>query len=257
MNQDDAFAELAQYYDTIMEHVDYYRWFRTTEALGRMAPQPLLHLDAACGTGVLMDRLRGPEWKCFGIDLSAAMLSQIRAQGRNLAAANADLRALPFCGAFGLITCLFDSINFLIEEHDLRRAMRELADALAPGGLLYFDAVTERMVLEHFDGQTWTETTGAYETTWDSTYDHRTGINRSRILIDAGAQGVVRERIYARETLESAIEDAGLILLGVFDAHSWRPPQRKTIRLDLVAVKDPARRIHQQFERACRTIRAV
>lgn len=257
MNQDDAFAELAQYYDTIMEHVDYHRWFRTTEALGRIAPQPLLHLDAACGTGVLMDRLRSPEWRCFGIDLSAAMLSQVRAQGRDLAVANADLRAVPFCGTFGLITCLFDSINFLIEEAGLRRAMRELADALAPGGLLYFDAVTERMVLEHFDGQTWTETTGPFETTWDSTYDHRTCINNSHIRVDAGAKGLVRERIYDQETLESAVEDAGLTILGVFDAHTWRPPQRRTTRIDVVAAKNPPRRIHHQFERVCRAIRAV
>lgn len=257
VNENDAFAELAQYYDAIMEDVDYYRWFRTTEAIARMAPQPFIHLDAACGTGVLIDRLSGPRWKSFGIDLSAAMLRQTRAQGRDVNVANADLRALPFSCTFSLITCLFDSINFLLEEEDLRRAMRQLADALLPGGILYCDAVTERMVLEHFDGQTWTETTGAFETTWSNAYDPKTGINNSRIHVDAGARGTVRERIYSRETLESAMEDAGLVILGVLDAHSWRPPQRRTTRLDLVAIKDPPRRVQQQFEKVCREVRGV
>lgn len=255
MTPQDAFEELARYYDAIMAHVDYARWARLTEYLGRLAPAPVHHLDAACGTGVLIERLRHTGWKCLGFDLSYAMLQQARKQGRREAAVHANLCAMPFRNSFGLITCLFDSINFLLDEQSVRRAIEELASAMTPGGLLYLDMVTERMVTEHFDGQTWTETTGAFETTWSNTFDRRSGIHDSMLRVSNGADGLIRERIYSTEAIEDALHSAGLVLLGHFDAHGWRPVRPRTTRIDFIAAKMPPRRMIQQFQRLVEKVR--
>ena len=114
MPRPDDFANLARYYDPIMEHVDYDRWFVITTTLAELAPDPFLHLDAGCGTGVLMGMLRKIGWSSVGIDLSLAMLQTGRRRRGSLPVAAADLRALPFRGAVDLMTCLFDSMNFLL-----------------------------------------------------------------------------------------------------------------------------------------------
>ena len=255
MTAPDAFEELARYYDAIMEHVDYERWVRITASLGEVVQAPVRHLDAACGTGVLLDRVRPWGWHCHGIDLSLAMLREGRKQGRTAPSAQANLCRLPFDNCFNLVTCLFDSINFLLEEAHVFQALRQIAGAMTEDGLLYFDSVTERMVTEHFEGQTWTEDNGGFETTWSNEYDREAGINDARLHISSGAEGVIRERVHAQNLLEDAVREAGLTLLGVFDAASWRPPQPRTVRLDFVAAKRPSVRTQRAFKKACQTIR--
>ena len=51
MSAPDAFGELARYYDPLMTHVNYDRWFFTVSALADLVEEPIRHLDAACGTG--------------------------------------------------------------------------------------------------------------------------------------------------------------------------------------------------------------
>ena len=166
----DPFADIAPYYDTIMEHVNYGRWFRVTEALSTLLPPGFTHVDAACGTGVLIKRLRADGWRSFGVDLSFAMIRAGRKGPRALPAATADLRALPLHGGADYVTCLFDSLNFLLEYEDVERAFGQIYGALAPQGLFYFDVVTERMVKDYFEGQEWIEQNGRFSTTWRSAW---------------------------------------------------------------------------------------
>ena len=172
MRGDDSFKELARYYDEIMSHVNYDHWELTSALVSSLLPRPFVHLDAACGTGALLERMRRLKWRSFGVDISAAMLRADKNRA-DLPVAVADLRALPFRGAIDYITCLFDSMNFLLSIEDVEGALCEVADALRPGGILYFDIVTERMVLEYFAGQRWTERTGRLSTRWDSRYSRK------------------------------------------------------------------------------------
>ncbi len=255
MSAMDAFDELAHYYDAIMEHVDYERWAKIAEELGRLAPAPVRHLDAACGTGVLLERLGHTRWKRCGFDLSHAMLRQTRKQGRFLSVVNADLRDLPFGPCFSLITCLFDSINFLLDERDMRRAFQQMAGALAPGGLVYVDTVTEHMVTKHFAGKTWTENSGAFDTTWSNTYDRQAKVHHAQVRVSNGDGGLIRERVYPTETLLEALEEAGLVVLGVFDTVGWQPVRPRTTRIEFVAAKTPPKRLVQQFQHSVAKIR--
>ena len=55
----------------------------------------------ACGTGVLLTRLRAAGWNSVGVDLSRAMLQS----GKRPRVACADMRRLPFGERFDLIVC--------------------------------------------------------------------------------------------------------------------------------------------------------
>lgn len=248
MNLQDAFAELAPYYDQIMDHVNYDRWYAVVSSLSALFPRGFQHVDAACGTGTLVKRLRADQWNSVGVDFSYAMVRSGRRSGAMFPGSVGDLRALPFAGGVQYVTCLFDSINFLLSVEDVTRAFSEVHQALAPQGVFYFDVVTERMVTEHFDGKDWTEDNGRFSSTWSSRYSRRTGIAETSVRVNSGPQGTVRERIYLQREIEKAIEDAGLTLLGAFDAHTWKPPHRRTVRIDFVAAKNPSRALRKQFD---------
>ncbi len=246
MLRDDAFRDLAHYYDPIMEHVHYDRWFMITTALAELLPDSFRHLDAGCGTGVLVNMLRRAGWASFGMDLSHAMVRTARRQRGALPVAVGDLREFPF-HSLEYITCLFDSINFLLEEAEVRRAIQCFANALRPGGLLYFDIVTERMVTEFFEDQEWTEDNGRFRTTWYSVYDRKTSVAETTIRVNTGAEAFIRERIYPTPFFIKAVRDSGLTLLAAVDAGSWKCPTRRTTRIDFVAVKDPGHTLTRRF----------
>ena len=255
MSTQDSFAEIARFYDPIMNHVDYERWRAVLDALTPLLPKPVRYLDAACGTGTLLDSMRRNKWQGMGFDLSHAMLHAGRKQRAGLPVTAADLRALPFRNAFDCISCLFDSINFLLETEDVRQAFREFHAALAQEGLLYFDIVTERMVTEYFEGRSWTEQNGGFSTTWSSTYDRNACIAETGIRINTGAESLVRERIYPVDFFKEALADTGFTLLAMLDAHTFRPPGKRTTRIDFFAAKTPQDRSIKQFNAMIGTLR--
>ena len=240
MPVNDTFVDLARFYDPIMSHVNYDRWYLIAGRIADLLPRGFTHIDVACGTGTLLKRLRACGWKSHGIDLSYAMLHSGGKGETEWPVAAADMRALPFNASAHYVTCLFDSLNFLIDEEDMRTGIKQLGEALRPGGILYLDVVTERMVLDHFAGQEWNEQNDGFSTAWTCEYDRKTNTAASEIRVNGGPPNTILERIYSVDELEDALTQAGFQLLGIFDAERWRAPGKKTLRIDFVAVKgDP------------------
>ncbi len=253
----DVFEDLARYYDPLMEHVNYDRWFFITAALADLVPAPFRHLDAACGTATLVEKLRRTGWESIGVDLSPAMIAAGRKKDPRLPLAVSDLRSIPFVDSVDLVTCLFDSLNFLLDEKDLALAFQQLYGALRPGGVLYADIITERMVTDHFENQDWEENNEGFRTRWSSRYDHARNIAESRVRVNTGAASVICERVYPRERVEQLLEDAGFSVFGVFDAESWKAPSKKTTRVDFVAVKDPTPELKRRFTKVTAQVREM
>jgi len=239
MARKDAFRELAGYYDPIMEHVDYARWEHIAARLAEYLPAAFTHLDAGCGTGVLLAALGKRGWRSTGIDLSGGMLRAARKADRARHIAQADFRALPFGPRFDLVTCLFDSINFLTGDGDLELALAEFARTLRPGGILYFDVVTEEMVTQYFEGPEWSEEHAGFQTSWHTEYSRESQIAETTIRIGYSVHSVVRERVYAVEFIQSALANAGLQFLAHYDVENHRAPGPSTTRIDFIAAKPP------------------
>ncbi len=75
-------------------------------------------------------------------DISAQMVDAARAKAPEAELFVADMRTLGRVGSFDLITCLDDSLNYLMGDGDLDVALSSLALNLAPGGVLVFDVNT-------------------------------------------------------------------------------------------------------------------
>lgn len=95
------------------------------------------HLDVACGSGLAVEWLRGKGFDSVGVDASLPMLAVGRPRSPRLIAG--DMRALPFRGAFTLVTSLYDSFNHLLSTADLKATFQGVSSLLRDGGTFIFD----------------------------------------------------------------------------------------------------------------------
>jgi SAM-dependent methyltransferase len=234
-------------------------------------------LDLACGTGAAALVFAAAGCEVVGVDRSARMLEIARGRARDAGAdvtfVQGDIRELfvgdqrpygrsierpdndqsldedcrsPFVighSSFDLVTCFYDSLNYLAEDGDLDRVFAGVARALRPGGFAIFDM-----------------NTAAEYATWDErdvvTHDGRDILVYNKLSYDAAARlargrivWFVREierwwrgeethtqRAWADAEVRAALAGAGLALEARLDAQ-WSPPREGATRLVYVARK--------------------
>jgi SAM-dependent methyltransferase len=136
-----AYDEMAVVYDAFTAAYDYERWLAAIEALAlRHGMAGRRALDVACGTGKSFLPLVDRGYRVTACDISPEMAAIARAKSEGRAdVVVADMRQLPDLGRFDLITCIDDSVNYLLSDGELRCAVGSMAGLLRPGGVLVFD----------------------------------------------------------------------------------------------------------------------
>jgi SAM-dependent methyltransferase len=140
-----AYERLAPVYDRFTADYDHARWVDALLAIARdHGLSGIRALDVGCGTGKSFAPLLARGFDVWACDISPAMV--VRARMRTGADPQrvlvADMRQLPPLGAFDLVTCLDDAVNYLLSPEDLAAAFASAARALAPGGVYVFDVNT-------------------------------------------------------------------------------------------------------------------
>jgi len=140
-----AYERLAPVYDDFTDGYDHDAWVGRLEQIARNygAKGPRV-LDVACGTGKSFAPLLERGYDVFACDISPAMVERARrcpgvGADRVLVA---DMRALPELGAFELVTCLDDAVNYLLDTEQLVAAFASVARLLATDGVYLFDTNT-------------------------------------------------------------------------------------------------------------------
>jgi len=143
---DPAYTHLAKYYDSLMPESWYSSWARFARLhIKRAGIKPRLIIDLACGTGRLAARLNRIA-PVIGIDNSLAMLRVARHNYPNVhfhAGALTTFK-LPGRQKTDIITCAFDSLNYLPSDKELHVTLARCISRLSPRGLLLFDVNGER-----------------------------------------------------------------------------------------------------------------
>lgn len=138
-----AYEQLAAVYDRFTDSYDHDAWVAGLERIARShGLRGRRALDVACGTGKSFQPLLERGYDVWACDLSPAMVAEAHRAARVPAhrVLVADMRELPELGAFDLITCLDDAVNYLLSDDDLERAFASVARLLAPDGVYVFDA---------------------------------------------------------------------------------------------------------------------
>jgi SAM-dependent methyltransferase len=136
------YATLAPYWDRFTAAYDYDLWLARIEerALGLGVFGHRL-LDIGCGTGKSFAPMLARGYEVTACDISEEMVDQARAKFADQVddVFVADMRDLPACGEFDLVTCIDDALNYLLSDEELVAAFQGVANVLAPGGVYAFD----------------------------------------------------------------------------------------------------------------------
>jgi SAM-dependent methyltransferase len=139
-----AYEALAPAYDTLTADYRHDRWLERIERVARrhgLSGRRLL--DVACGTGRSFLPLVERGYEAIGCDISPAMVERARtAAGEAAEVFVADMRTLGAVGEFDLLTCLDDSVNYLLTDAELRGAFAGFRANLAPDGIAVWDTNT-------------------------------------------------------------------------------------------------------------------
>jgi ubiquinone/menaquinone biosynthesis C-methylase UbiE len=114
--------------------------------LERFSAKPQKILDLACGEGTFAVFMAKKGFQVTGVDQSSQMLQiaseKAKKENVNVEFHLHDMRSLSFEKKFDLVTCWYDSLNYLLELEDLEKAFAGVWRALKRGGLFVFDMNT-------------------------------------------------------------------------------------------------------------------
>ncbi len=141
-----AYTYLAQYYDLLMPESWYSSWARFASLrIKHVGISPLLIVDVACGTGRLTNKLNHIA-PTIGVDNSPSMLLVARRNYPDIHFYNGTFSSfkIPQQQKADVITCAFDSLNYISTNKDFFAALSHCVSQLSPGGLFLFDVNGER-----------------------------------------------------------------------------------------------------------------
>ena len=135
---DSQFTALATQYYELMQVVPYDAWVDYVLLLfSTVEHDPKKLLDCACGTGNVSFELAKSEIEVTGVDIAPEMIRVAQRKalqgGDKTRFFEADLSTFDLGETFDCATCLYDSLNYILEPETLRAAFARIAHHLEPG----------------------------------------------------------------------------------------------------------------------------
>jgi SAM-dependent methyltransferase len=226
-------AAFARVYDREWDFWAEHLWPFLTEQLG---PGCGAWLDLCCGGGHLLQRACQAGHWCVGLDRSPHQLAFARRNAPTAQLILADVRAFEFRLPFDVLTCVFDSLNYLLEPAELAGVFVRVRRHMTGNGRFIFD-------LNTFEGleDAWNRTGRVpcqeAHVRIDSSFAPQTGLGRAVMTGYPGEEEHSptfveehTERGYRRGEVEAMLREADFIW-ETFDGHSLQAPEPRSARL--------------------------
>ena len=244
----DAYHELAQSYDRLTNDVDYDATVEFYyDILAREGISPRTAVDLACGTGSVALRLAQRGLQVTAVDLSWEMLMVAQQK-----AAEADvypqfvcqpLQQLRLPRGVDLAVCALDSIDYILDPEDCKKAIQRVYKALNPGGCFIFDVNTPEK-LRAMDGQTFLDEDEDVYCVWRGEFDEATNICSYGMDLFQREGNVWhrsfeehREYAYSAEQLVAYLRAAGFTSIRVYGDRTFEAPETGEQRIYIKARK--------------------
>lgn len=237
------YSALAAGYDAVMAHVDYAAWAGYVHRLlERHRPDFASVLELACGTGSFALALQsyGP-YRYLATDRSPQMIevAQVKAEraGVPIAFEVADFARFRAEAAADVVILLYDSINYLLEEADVRALLRRVHEALRPGGVFLFDQSTPANSINNEADFEDRGEAGGFAYLRRSVYDRETMLHTTLLDLDVGGQRFRErhvQRAYAVQAMRAFIEGTPFAEEGAYDGLTMTPASEASERVHWV-----------------------
>lgn len=275
----EAYTGFAEVYDRFMDNVPYGDW--ADYLAGKLEEHGVksgLVAELGCGTGNLSMLMAEKGYDMIGIDRSEDMLAVAREkQMEAMEAAEAvevaedmeaaggveaaeagdspagqekqilylcqDMREFELYGTVDAVLSVCDSLNYILEEEELRQVFSLVNNYLEERGIFIFDINTVYKYRHVLAGNTIAENREDCAFIWDNFYDEETGINEYEVSFYLQEEGDLFRRYqethyqrgYDLATVKRLLEEAGMEFLEACDAATKGELGERTERLYVVA----------------------
>lgn len=234
------YTALAVGYDVVMQHVAYDLWAEYAhDVLLRHHARPQSVLELGCGTGSLALELQplGP-YTYLATDGSSYMIQVARRKEALAEAAVrfevADFTDFRLSDPVDAIVLLYDGLNYVLEEADLRDLFRCAYAALKPHGVFLFDQSTPA---NSVNNEAYFEDEGeqdGFSFARRSSYDperhlHTTTFDLTIAGTDYREQHV--QRAYALREIRTLVQDTRFEEVAAYDGFTTEPATEASERV--------------------------
>ena len=145
-----SYKKFAYFYDEFTSKLEYDLWVEFTEQY--LKPNDSI-LDLACGTGTFATMLKLKGYNSEGLDLSEEIID-IANEKRKINRLDIpfycmDMTNFDLGKKYNVITCFFDSINFLSSTKDINKLFDCVYKHLKDDGLFIFDIFSKELFNEY------------------------------------------------------------------------------------------------------------
>lgn len=245
----EPYNKLASIYDGIEadEHslrmADYCR-----EIFRRFVVRPTCGLDLCCGTGTALVVFSDWGIKMSGLDRSKSMLSvaarKTRGRGIPLYRMSLPTFRIPEPATprktrqFDVITCFYDSLNYLSSARQLQTAFRSVYRHLRPAGWFIFDMNTPEALRTIWGGQVYADARQDVAWVWKNEYfeGRQAAACHATCFVKEGRMWkrfdeTHVETAWDNATIRERLVKSGLIIRGFYRCFTFRKPTAKTNRI--------------------------
>ncbi len=149
------YKKFGYYYDEVMQQINYDLWLEFIEPYLKKNDKVL---DLACGTATLVTMLKLKGYDAKGLDLSETILEiakeKMKINHLNFDLYHMDMTNFKIDDKFDMITCFFDSINFLNKKENIKKLFNSVYNHLNDNGYFIFDIFSKEMLKEYENNET-------------------------------------------------------------------------------------------------------
>ena len=144
------YKKFGYYYDEVMNKLNYDLWLEFIEPY--LKPNDKI-LDLACGTGTLITMLKMKGYDAEGLDLSETILEiakeKMKVNHLNFNLYHKDMTNFKIDKKYDMITCFFDSINFLNDKKKIKLLFSNVKSHLNEKGYFICDIFSKALLEEY------------------------------------------------------------------------------------------------------------
>ena len=154
-----------------------------------------------------------------------------------------DMRELELYGSVCAVVSVCDSMNYILEEADLREVFSRVHEYLVEDGVFIFDLNTVYKYRDLLGETTIAENREEGSFIWENYFDEASAVNEYDLTLYIREDGesyrrfeeVHYQRAYDLETIGRLLADAGMELAAAYDAFTKEPVRDDSERIYVVA----------------------
>lgn len=246
------YSNFAYIYDQLMSDINYSEIVDYIEEIlkkNNINTNSKLALDLACGTGNITNELASRGYDMIGIDISDDMLNVAEEKsvklGNKVLYLCQDMKEFELYGTVDFVTCMFDSLNYILYYSDIKKIFKLVSNYLNPGGAFVFDMNTIHKLSSVLGENTFSYSNDDITYIWENEYDMRKRICDFYLTFFVKHENEMYEKFeehhqekgYTIEAIEEALGCADLSLAAEYHKYTFEHGDRKSDRITYVAIK--------------------